>query len=124
MPAVILIRAIVRCPLIVSTILPLAYHVSCFFITKYNSYSQRTHTHTSTTYICKPYSYKHLQRLDRQILEIGEVTQASHCRWECRLPLKHSAIKFENIRFHTESNPGPEVLPRLVTTRLDALSRL
>ena len=74
MPAVILIRAIVRCPLIVSTILPLAYHVSCFFITKYNSYSQRTHTHTSTTYICKPYSYKHLQRLDRQILEIGEVT--------------------------------------------------
>ena len=34
MPAVILIRAIVRCPLIVSTILPLAYHVSCFFYYK------------------------------------------------------------------------------------------
>ena len=87
-------------------------------------HSRRIGTHPYNTHIGKIYPYEHLRTLNRQILKIGEVTQASHCRWECRLPLKHSAIKFENIRFHTESNPGPEVLPRLVTTRLDALSRL
>ena len=53
-------------------------------------HSYRIGTHPYNTHIGKTYPYEHLRTLNRQFLDIGEVTQASHCRWECRLPLKHN----------------------------------
>jgi hypothetical protein len=65
-------------------------------------HSQRTHSHPYETHARKPY----LWRMDRQILEIDEVTtgttlstvMSSTYHW------KHNTIKLYKIRFHEKSN--------------------
>jgi hypothetical protein len=59
--------------------------------------------------------HEHLRRPCRQILKIDEVTTGASLSTGT-LPTTEStnAVKSWEIRSHGESNPGPEVLPRLL----------
>jgi hypothetical protein len=92
-------------------------HHSLFFFSELHSTSETltTHAHSSLwIHARKPYPYKHLRRLCRQILKIDEVTtDASLSTGTPPTTESTNAVKSWEIRSHGESNPGPEVLPGL-----------
>jgi hypothetical protein len=76
-----------------------------------------THGHYLSlwTHVRKPYPYEHLRTLGWQILKIDEVTTgASLSAGTSHTNESTNVIKSWEIRFYWESNPGLEVLPKLL----------